>query len=595
MLLAVATAGMVASASASHAPDEVVQSDDRAAGVVVHQVPMRDGTKLNTIVYLPEQAAATKKLATVLIRTPYNAEGLVSENQTWCPLGFALVTQDVRGMYASEGEFRMFHDVGYDGYDTIAWITDQPWSNGRVGQTGASALAIATYNLMTAHDPAPPVGLQAVAPIVGNAAMHKASFQGGAWRLSLMAGWLDGQKGGSPWIPREIAHEGFSDYSSNVSGYYKTPDGVSGFSRARKAAVPGVHQAGWYDIFSWSQIETVHQLNGSWPGPMDPPVATAPHWLVVVPGGHCGGGATNWTNISFGNDVFGETMETLFMLKLTDPESGTAAELQRKLDQTPRVTFFMPGPGYPGSVGNYWVQRDSFPHNDQVAAPSARTAAQSTAVASKLLWLCPSLRPILIKHLWRILFWSRSRSCTRRRVATYSGQSQTLIQMLLMCSRTIRLTRCKPGAGTIWWPQCVHNTRPRVCAFVCFSLEKFQEIKLPMDCRFDLMSLSHNLSRSIHTSVGRKTSARWRQGARTCCNTSALHCLHVVYWYCSMHVHNAAYIMLWLACCRYPTLAGHPIAIVGNVTVDLFVGTVRFFARQRKKDISISASGSPSH
>ena len=171
---------------------------------------------------------------------------------------------------------------------------------------------------------------------------------------------------------------------------------------------------------------------------------------------------------------------------------------------------------------------------------------------------------------------------------------QTLIQMLLMCSRTIRLTRCKPGAGTIWWPQCVHNTRPRVCAFVCFSLEKFQEIKLPMDCRFDLMSLSHNLSRSIHTSVGRKTSARWRQGARTCCNTSALHCLHVVYWYCT-HVHNAAYIMLWLACCRYPTLAGHPIAIVGNVTVDLFVGTVRFFARQRKKDISISASGSPSH
>jgi predicted acyl esterase len=145
----------------------------------VYQVPMRDGTKLNTIVNLPASYKPGDKIATVLIRTPYNAEGVAGEAPSWCGLGFALVCQDVRGMYASEGAFRMFHDAGYDGYDAVEWITSQPWSNGRVGQTGASALALATYLLLTSHEPAAPTGLHAVAPIVGNAVMHKVSFQVG--------------------------------------------------------------------------------------------------------------------------------------------------------------------------------------------------------------------------------------------------------------------------------------------------------------------------------------------------------------------------------------------------------------------------------
>ena len=94
---------------------------------------------------------------------------------------------------------------------------------------------------------------------------------------------------------------------------------------------------------------------------MDPPAATAPHWLVVVPGGHCGGGATNWQNMSWGPDVFSEQMRTLFTLRLTEPDSILAATLQRQLDAAPRLTFYLPGPGLPGSLGNYWVQADAFP------------------------------------------------------------------------------------------------------------------------------------------------------------------------------------------------------------------------------------------
>ena len=65
---------------------------------------------------------------------------------------------------------------------------------------------------------------------------------------------------------------------------------------------------------------------------MDPPAATAPHWLVVVPGGHCGGAAANWQNMRWGPAVFSEQMRMLFTLRLTEPDSTLAATLQRQLD-----------------------------------------------------------------------------------------------------------------------------------------------------------------------------------------------------------------------------------------------------------------------
>ena len=106
----------------------------------------------------------------------------------------------------------------------------------------------------------------------------------------------------------------------------------------------------------------MHQLNGSGPLPMGhPPAATAPQWLVVAPGGHCGGGATNWTNVSWGSQVFSQQMKTLFELQLTEPEASAKAALQRRLDSLPRVTFYVNGPGTKRSLGNYWVQRHSFP------------------------------------------------------------------------------------------------------------------------------------------------------------------------------------------------------------------------------------------
>src|SRR5215510_12278915 len=103
-------------------------------------VPMRDGVKLSTIVYLPEGPGPWP---VVLVRTPYGKQSQTRSNADWTKNGFAFVVQDVRGTFKSEGKYRPFVDDQADGYDTIEWLAKQPWSNGNVAMYGAPALRIA--------------------------------------------------------------------------------------------------------------------------------------------------------------------------------------------------------------------------------------------------------------------------------------------------------------------------------------------------------------------------------------------------------------------------------------------------------------------
>jgi len=66
--------------------------------------------------------------------------------------GIAYVVQDVRGLFASEGEYRAFLGDQEDGYDTVEWIAAQPWSNGKICAVGGSAGGI-TANLAAMTDP----------------------------------------------------------------------------------------------------------------------------------------------------------------------------------------------------------------------------------------------------------------------------------------------------------------------------------------------------------------------------------------------------------------------------------------------------------
>jgi putative CocE/NonD family hydrolase len=131
------TACMLAIASAL-AQDHVVEKV---------MVPMRDDVKLAADVYRPamEGKAVDRKFPVLVTRSPYNKNGERRRGIYFAQHGYILIAQDTRGRYASEGEpYPLIHE-GRDGYDTIEWAAAQSWSNGKVGTTGASYLAMDQY------------------------------------------------------------------------------------------------------------------------------------------------------------------------------------------------------------------------------------------------------------------------------------------------------------------------------------------------------------------------------------------------------------------------------------------------------------------
>ena len=115
-------------------------------------VPMRDGVTLRANVFRPD---TTEPLPALVIRTPYGKVGGGYEDVVRA--GYAVVSQDCRGRYTSEGEFTVFsqEDTGdaEDGYDTVEWTAAQAWCNGNVGTMGASYDAWLQYKLAALRPP----------------------------------------------------------------------------------------------------------------------------------------------------------------------------------------------------------------------------------------------------------------------------------------------------------------------------------------------------------------------------------------------------------------------------------------------------------
>ena len=119
------------------------------------KVPMRDGVNLAADIYYPSQGQtrAQGKFPVIVERTPYDktAPRAVANAKYFAKRGYVTVLQDVRGRFASEGEWYAFALEAPDGYDTVQWLGTQPWSNGKVGTFGGSysgsdQCALATLN-----------------------------------------------------------------------------------------------------------------------------------------------------------------------------------------------------------------------------------------------------------------------------------------------------------------------------------------------------------------------------------------------------------------------------------------------------------------
>jgi predicted acyl esterase len=116
-------------------------------------VPMRDGVRLSTDLYLPVidgAGTASRPLGVCLMRTPYNKNsersaadddriGRPNEVEVFASQGFIVAVQDSRGKHESEGLYiDTLSREGEDGYDTVGWLSQQAWCNGNVGTFGCS-------------------------------------------------------------------------------------------------------------------------------------------------------------------------------------------------------------------------------------------------------------------------------------------------------------------------------------------------------------------------------------------------------------------------------------------------------------------------
>ena len=96
-----------------------------AIAQTIQMVPMRDGIKLATDIYLPKTEG---KFPVLLTRTPYSkGRGANAFSKAMNAAGYAVVIQDVRGRYESEGHWIPIKDDPNDGFDTAKWIGEQAW------------------------------------------------------------------------------------------------------------------------------------------------------------------------------------------------------------------------------------------------------------------------------------------------------------------------------------------------------------------------------------------------------------------------------------------------------------------------------------
>lgn len=308
--------------------------------MTTEKVAMRDGVKLATDIYRPD---GDGKYPAVLIRTPYDKKQVALASLEAIRRKYVLIAQDTRGRFASEGENYPFEGDGWwsghtDGVDTVEWIRKQPWSDGKVGTWGPSALGIAQLGLTGAGAK---VDCQYIAVAATDQYQH-AAFWGGCWRKALAEFWTASSK----YAPDAAARwKKFPLYSSMWRD--RSMD-----SRYAQADCPAVHVGGWYDIFGQGTIDsfTGFQTRGG-------RKARGKQTLVMGP----------WTH-----SIFSEKAGELTYPEANKPPFGTMLDwdffechlkgAQNRWNTPPAVVYYVMGAvGESGAPGNTWRTSPSWP------------------------------------------------------------------------------------------------------------------------------------------------------------------------------------------------------------------------------------------
>ncbi|MDP3342197.1 CocE/NonD family hydrolase [Frigidibacter sp.] len=245
-------------------------------------VTLRDGKRIYVDIFRP--ADHTQPLPTLVNWGPYGKQGGViafedlpfrggvtpgmvsglemfegADPAYWCAHGYAVVNVDAPGTMSSEGDIHCWgRQEGRDGHDLVEWVGAQSWSNGKVGLTGTSWLAIVQWFIAAEQPP----HLAAISPCEGWTDLYRTDVVRGGipdfgfndHMLSMFAG---------PGGVEDVPAIGRTDTLMNDYWRDKIPD-------LGKIEVPA------YVISSWTNlIHAIGTFNG-WCG-----LASAQKWLRV--------------------------------------------------------------------------------------------------------------------------------------------------------------------------------------------------------------------------------------------------------------------------------------------------------------------------
>jgi len=253
----------------SAAPDRISTALDVA-------VPMRDGVRLSANVFRPEGPG---RYPAILVRTPYGKGSAISPNYTrFVERGYAVVVQDVRGRYASEGVFRPLEQEPADGGDTLDWIARQPWSDGKIGMLGGSYLGIVQWKVAALNNP----HLKAIFPSVSGCDDYLDRFYspGGAMKLGQRLLWMSENLRAPHFhpdfakfvlhLPLRTADVAATGQTSSMfqeavahPAYDSFWKSISVRERLDKIRVPVFSVGGWFDNFVESDLLAFARLRGN--------------------------------------------------------------------------------------------------------------------------------------------------------------------------------------------------------------------------------------------------------------------------------------------------------------------------------------------
>ena len=258
---------------------------------------MRDGVILYADVYRPDGPGP---FPVILQRTPYDKESPLS-GQMLDPMkaaknGFALIIQDTRGRFTSEGEFYCFSDDVNDGYDTVEWAAALPWSNGKVGMVGASYVGATQWLAATTRPP----HLVTLVPNVTASNYHNGwTYQGGAFELGFNVSWTLNQltlanypaQSRGKNVPQERQGDLLNAVDGMTEAFLSLPlndlpylkDGLATYyydwlahpdfddywkalcieDQHSNITTPALHIGGWYDIFLGGTIRNFQGMRKS--------------------------------------------------------------------------------------------------------------------------------------------------------------------------------------------------------------------------------------------------------------------------------------------------------------------------------------------